>query len=55
MEKQYKQNFSQMVILKGLKTYPRYVLRFNDSTHTTYWLKKGLKKSVEQLTDQIKK
>ena len=36
-------------------TSPRYVLWFKDSTNTIYWLTKWLKKSLKQVTYQIKK
>ena len=38
-----------------LKTSPQYVASFNDSAHAIYWPTKGLKKSLEQFIDQMKK
>ena len=39
----------------GLWTFRKYVTHFRDSTQTTYWLTKWLKKSLEQFADEMKK
>ena len=36
-------------------TSPKYVTSFKDSTHTIYWPTEWMKKSLKQITDQIKK